>query len=240
MKLNLATPVRWFALGAGVAVAAYVCHTVVTFGRYGHPSGRVRRRDAALDRLLPECEVAERHCIFVTAPAGITYAAMTSLDLQSSAIVAAIFKVRELVLGGHPQEESVHLGLVDQAKAWGWGVLAEDPGREIVFGAVTRPWVAEPIFRALPPDEFTQFHEPGFVKIAWTLRVFPLGSTKSLAWTETRVVTTDPISYARFRKYWALVSPGVVLIRLLALRQVKAVAERRPSAGKAPIFLTPR
>jgi hypothetical protein len=32
------------------------------------------------------------------------------------------------------------LGLVDQAKAWGWSELAEDPGREIVFGAVTQPW----------------------------------------------------------------------------------------------------
>ena len=44
--------------------------------------------------------------------------------------------------------------------AIGWGVLAEVPGREIVMGAVTQPWLADVVFRPIPPEEFASFHEP--------------------------------------------------------------------------------
>jgi hypothetical protein len=60
--------------------------------------------------------------------------------LQQFTIFLAIVRTRALVLGSEPEKEkSRPLGLVNQAKAWGWGELAEDPGREIVFGAVTQP-----------------------------------------------------------------------------------------------------
>jgi hypothetical protein len=45
-------------------------------------------------------------------------------------------------------------------------VLADVPEREVVVGAVTKPWEANVTFRALPPDQFAGFAEPGFVKIA--------------------------------------------------------------------------
>ena len=106
-------------------------------------------------------------------------------------------------------------------------MLAEIPGREIVAGAVTRPWEADVVFHAIPADEFAAFDEPGWVKIAWTLRADPCGARKSVARTETRVVTTDPIAREKFRRYWALVSPGILLIRRISLRIVKREAERR-------------
>jgi hypothetical protein len=114
-----------------------------------------------------------------------------------------------------------------QASAWGWGVLAEMPGREIVFGAVTQPWLTNPVFRALAPGEFEAFHEPGYVKIAWTLRADPLNAAHSLVRTETRAASTDPVSRAKFRRYWSFLSPGIILIRRIGLRLVKAKAERR-------------
>jgi hypothetical protein len=40
-------------------------------------------------------------------------------------------------------------------------------------------------------------------------------------------VATDAIARAKFRTYWAWVSPGVVLIRWLSLRLVKEDAESR-------------
>jgi hypothetical protein len=115
---------------------------------------------------------------------------------------------------------------VDQARAWGWGVLAEREGREIVFGAVTQPWRTRPTFRALPPDEFRRFHDPGYVKIAWTLRADPIDATKSMVRTETRAITTDPGARRKFRGYWSLVLPGIVLIRRMGLQLVKKDAER--------------
>ena len=79
-------------------------------------------------------------------------------------------------------------------------MLAEIPGREIVMGAVTQPWMANVVFRALPPDEFASFHEPDYVKIVWTLRADPRGPSESTFRTETRAVATDPGPRARFRR----------------------------------------
>jgi hypothetical protein len=109
----------------------------------------------------------------------------------------------------------------------GWGVLAEIPGREVVVGAVTRPWEANVVFRALRSEEFAAFDEPDYVKIAWTLRADPVTASESVARTETRVTTTSPSAHAKFRRYWAAFSPGIVLIRQIAIRMVQQEAERR-------------
>ena len=45
--------------------------------------------------------------------------------------------------------------------------------------------------------------------------------------TETRAVATDAFARLKFRRYWALVSPGVALIRQTSLGPLKAEAERR-------------
>jgi hypothetical protein len=79
----------------------------------------------------------------------------------------------------------------------------------------------------LSPDEFAGFDEPGYVKIAWTLRADPVGIDRSVFRTETRAIATDAVARKRFRRYWALVSPGIVLIRVALLPAVKAAAERR-------------
>jgi hypothetical protein len=83
------------------------------------------------------------------------------------------------------------------------------------------------VFRPLPPEEFASFSEPGYVKIAWTIRADPLGNDRSIFRTETRVTATDPLARAKFRRYWALASPGIILSRWLMLNPVKTAAERR-------------
>jgi hypothetical protein len=106
-------------------------------------------------------------------------------------------------------------------------VLAEVPGREVVMGAVTKPWEANVVFRPLHPDEFTTFNEPDYVKIAWTVRADAMSTTKSIFRTETRAIATDATARTKFRRYWSLLSPGIIAIRWIMLRPVKAEAERR-------------
>ena len=213
----------------------------MTWCLYGHPKRQVSSEDeeSQLDQFIPEYEVVERHGMRVAAPVGIAFEAACEMNLQQSAMVRAIFRTRAFVLGSEPEREARPLGLVEQARAWGWGVLAENPGREIVFGGVTQPWLANPVFRALPPDDFRRFHEPGYVKIAWTLRADPIDTTKSLVRTETRVVSTDPSSRAKFRRYWSFVMPGIVLIRRMGLRLVKTEAERRACVAIARENVSP-
>jgi hypothetical protein len=161
------------------------------------------------------------------APPDITLSAAADTDLEQSPVVRAIFRARELVLGSKNDAVARPRGLLAQLTSLGWGILAETPGREIVAGAVTQPWLANVVFRALPPDEFRAFQEPGYVKIVWTLRADPAGASESIFRTETRVTTTDRAARARFRWYWARFSPGVVLIRRVMLRRLKKEAESR-------------
>ena len=140
---------------------------------------------------MPTYEVVERHHIRIGAPADITFAAACDVDFQQSALIRAIFKGRELMLGAAPDVSERPRGLLALTTSLGWGVLAEVPDREVVVGAVTQPWKANVVFRALPPDAFAAFNEPDYVKIVWTLRADPIGAGQSIARTETRVMTTD-------------------------------------------------
>jgi hypothetical protein len=189
--------------------------------------------DPLLDRVMPVYDVREYHEIEVEAPAAETYAAARELDIRRSGLVRAIFRGRELLLHATGERAAVARPLVLECLALGWGLLAEEPGRELVMGAVTRPWEPDVRFWSLPPREFAAFDAPGYAKIAWTLAAQEAGPGKSIAHTETRVLTTDPSARSRFRRYWALVSPGVVVIRRQSLRIVKADAERR-FRGEAP------
>lgn len=219
---------RWFAAGAGFATALYATHAAFTWLRYGYPQRPASEEiDSLLDQFIPAYEVVERHSVHVAAPPETTLAAACEMDLLQSLIIRGIFKAREMMLGGHPDSRRHPRTLLAQANELGWAVLGEVPGREIALGAVTCPWVANPVFRPLPPAEFAAFHEPGFAKIVWTLRADPIGAGESVARTEIRVATTDREARTAFRRYWSLVSPGVALIRRISLRLVKVEAERR-------------
>ena len=220
---------RWLAAGAGLAAGAYATYAGVTWLRYGHPR-RARsphERDDLLDRLMPAYDVVERHHIRVAAPAAITVAAAREMNLLGSPLVRAIVKGRELILGAAPDDRPRPSGLLAHAESLGWRVLAEAPGSEVVVGAVTQPWEPNVTFRGLPSDEFAAFSEPGYVKIAWTLRADPINAAESIFRTETRATATDPASRERFRRYWSVFSPGIIVIRWALLGPLKKEAERR-------------
>ena len=228
----LQSTVRLAAGAAGAAAGMYGAYAAATWVRYGHPAAPGEAdRDPLLDRFMPVYEVVERHAIRIDAPADATFDAARQADLFDAPLVRAIFKGRELLLGAAAGGRSGRRGLLAEVQALGWLVLAENPGREVVVGAVTKPWEANVTFRGVPPERFASFAEPGFVKIAWTLRADPDGSGGSIFRTETRAVATDADARARFRRYWAFLSPGIILIRRASLAVVKADAERqRPAA----------
>jgi hypothetical protein len=221
-------PLRCFAAGAGLATAVYATRAAFTWLQYGHPpSPDMDETDRLLDEFIPAYEVVERHHVRVAAPAAIALAAACDMDLAQSAIIRGIFKGRGVILGAQPDKVRSPRTLLAWARELGWAVLAEIPDREVVLGAITRPWDANPVFRPLPSQEFAGFHEPGYAKIVWTLRADPINATESVARTETRVATTDQAARKAFRRYWSLVSPGVEMIRWVSLRLVKREAEGR-------------
>jgi hypothetical protein len=229
------TAARYLAGGAALAAVGYAAYAATAWTRYGHarPPRVSEEEDPFLDELMPHYEIVERHHVRVAAPAAVTMGAARDVKLVDSCVVRAIFMGREMMLGSEPAGPPPPQALLAAALALGWGILVDDPDREIVLGAVTRPWEANPVFRALPPREFAAFAEPGYVKIAWTLRADPIGDGESVFSTETRAIATDAQARMKFRRYWAMVSPGVALIRRAMLGPVKAQAERR--VGVPPV-----
>ncbi len=224
--------VRWVGTGLGLAAAVYGSSTAVSWLRYGHPSRPdAAAQDGLLDTFLPGYEVADRHHVRINAPAEVSLAAACEMDVRNSRTIRGIFKARELLLGAEPNRQPTQTGLLAMTKELGWGTLAERFGREIVMGAVTRPWEANVTFRAVDPEHFAAFREPDYVKIVWSLRADPIGLFRSVLRTETRAVATDAVSRAKFRLYWSFLSPGIWLIRRLSLRPLKVEAERRVLVG---------
>jgi hypothetical protein len=226
----------------GAAAAAYSTYAAVTWYRYGRPSApRREEHDALLDRFMPVYDVVERHHTRIVAPAALTLTVARNLRLFQMPLVRAIVRTRELVFGASADTTTRPEGLLAQALSLGWVVLAEVPEREIVVGAVTRPWEANVIFRPIPAERFEAFDEPEYVKIVWTLRADPIDPHRSIFRTETRAVATDRSARSRFRTYWSFLSPGIFLIRWMSLGPLRTEAKWRARirAQRTPEFSPP-
>jgi hypothetical protein len=120
---------------------------------------------------------------------------------------------------------------LDDMERAGFVLLGECPGQEIVFGTVVQPWKAVTNDEPAPQvdaDRFAAFDTPGYVKVAFNIRVEPYSSGRALITSETRTAATDPTSLHHFARHWTLVGPFSALIRRLMLRIAKSDAERRP------------
>lgn len=226
---------RWMGISAGITLAAYGAYTGFIWLRYGsaRPSSR-DEVDAILDQFMPSYDVAIRNDIQVDAPAAITQRAATGLDIQRLTVAGALFTARARLLGGtrdtqnQEEAETERLSaLLPWMESLGWIVLATVPDREVIVGTITRPWEANPTPRVVPAAQFAAFHEPGYVKIATAWGTMPVRADACQFTVRTRVTATDAAARRRFRRYWALFSPGSLLIRVVASRLIKGKAERQ-------------
>jgi hypothetical protein len=187
---------------------------------------------------MPGPDVRELHESLVRAPADRVFDVAEHFDLFAMPFVHAIFRLRDLLVHGPDGEgqDRPH-GLVAGAQALGWGILAHAPGREIVLGAVARPWTAGVGVTALPPGEFLGFSQPDLIKVVWTIEAEPVGDALTRLRTETRMLTTDESARRKFRRYWRRFGLGIVAVRWLSLFAIRCEAERRhrnQAAGQPP------
>ena len=226
-----ARPVKLVASAALVAATAYALNAALTWVRIGKSGGG----DSLLQTVMPEYDVRLHHEVEVRANLEITFEAMHHASFERSPIVQALFRLREMLVGASHVDREMPADLTEALESVGWSTIASESGKELVFGAVTEPWQASPVFRSIGADEFARFNTPGYAKIAFSLRVDPIDANSCIARTETRVHTTDRASRGRFRQYWALVSPGVELIRIVLLQQIKSEAEKRQRQARSPV-----
>jgi hypothetical protein len=165
-----------------------------------------------LDETLPEWHVRETHGIRIDAPAERVLDAVREATPADAPLLRALFALRGLPAAGR---EPIWTQMLARA---GFAQLAEDPGREIVAGAVGRPWnLFEPLRRDV---DFEAFAAPGFAKMALGFH-----AANGLLTTETRVLLTDAEAERRFRRYWLAVGPLSALTRRSWLAAAKRRAE---------------
>lgn len=124
--------------------------------------------------------------------------AAANFDMQSLALVHAIFWLREKLMRAAPSTPRKPQGLLAETQSMGWGLLVEQPGHLIVCGASCQPWLANSGFTPIPVDCFALYAEPNRVKIAWTLEADSLGPATTHFAHETRAVATDAQARVHF------------------------------------------
>lgn len=206
-------------------------------------AGRAASSQLLIDECLPTYDVGVVHAdVFRVAPTQC-YLVASELDLFQTPLIRTLIGIRALpqrvarTLRGRgtvtTQRASRHTFRVKDMVDLGWISLGETPGVELVLGQVGRPWkgVAASTHVPTTPEQFRSFDEPGFAKIATSLRVDPYGNDSSILTMETRVAITDDTSRRRFRRYWLVIGPFSSLIRRMALRQL-ATEFRRATPGR--------
>ena len=92
----------------------------------------------------------------------------------------------------------------------GFQMLASEPLREFTVGAVARLRRLKLMFLHVDgADEFMAFSEPGWVKLAWSVRVADRPGGCSRLSFELRMGATDQRAWRSARWYFAAIGPGV-------------------------------
>lgn len=168
-----------------------------------------------IDQFMPEWDAVKSHEIIVEATPSDTLAAVRKMDLGGDWLVAALLRIRGF-----------------RRPPRGWGGLAEagfiqlgETDCELLVGIVGRFWTPSGGLRPLSPAEFAAFGEPNHAKATWNFAVATLDNGFTKLSTETRILCTDDHARRRFRAYWRTVGPFSGLIRMRALKRIKAAVE---------------
>lgn len=196
------------------------------------PSWEVTDRSVTIDDFAAHPDFSAVEHLVVDAPADVTYPAARHLDLLTirSRVAELAMRVR-----GMPERFQRH-GLprqrtrltIDDLVAGGyWALLGEEPGSEVVFGAIGRFWT--PVVRPepVPPEGFGEYEKPRPGKVVASLSVRPYGRGRSLVSYDLRTTLNDPVTRRVFGVYWHTVTP---FIRLIMRATLGAVA-RDATAG---------
>lgn len=105
-----------------------------------------------------------------------------------------------------------------------WAPLGEQPGKEIVVGAVRKLGLAPGSWHGLEPRDFPDFAEAGYGKFLISLSIRPYGRRRSLITHEIRVVLDDPPSWSRFHHVWPLLVPLLGRLQVRSLNAIEKAA----------------
>jgi hypothetical protein len=179
-----------------------------------------------IEVVMPKHDVVERHAIFVDRDAATTWRALWEVDLFQSPVVRVLLRLRAFAATtpgpGVPGRRSLTLA---DLPTYGFVLLADSPGREVVYGLIGPVWSFRFRPHAFDRGDFARLPERNGVRVAFSFSVLNSHGGTKLS-TETRVLAADDESRRRFSRYWLLVAPFSALMRRAMLRQIRSVARK--------------
>ncbi len=172
----------------------------------------------ALERLVPMPRLIERNSVDLAADPARVWEIARHLDLSRSAVVKALFALRVApgrILGEAPDPAELRVDdLRSSPERPGFQILGDDPPHELTVGAIGKVWHFDiPFVHVADAGAFATFSEPDHVKVAWALRIEPLGLYDSRLTVELRVDATDDGAWQKFRRYFQVIGPASRFIR---------------------------
>jgi hypothetical protein len=169
-----------------------------------------------LDSLIAEPDLVELDSVELAVPPGTAWTLLRHADLGRSPLTRALFRLRTIpsrLTGRQLEATELRIDNLGKDGRPGFRILSEDPGREVVVGAIGKVWHLDiPFADVQTPEAFRYFEAPGFAKVAWAIRVTPRGDGSHVEF-ELRVRTTDAEAKRAFRRYFAVIGPASHFIR---------------------------
>lgn len=181
----------------------------------------------ALDRFAPKYQFSECHSIRINAPRTVVYKAISEVTAEEISLYKTLAWMRRAGQSGRESILNPAPGapIMQVALRSGFVSLADEPGREVVFGAPVLAPRGFRLTRKVQPDDFIQTAQPGFGFAVMNFYLADAGAGGTLLTTETRIFASDSGSARRFARCWSVVYPGSALIRYSWLRAIKHRAE---------------
>src|SRR5271165_2803588 len=188
---------------------------------------RIMVQQTRLDEFAPVYQFNEFHSLEINASKERAYDAIRQVTAGEIKLLRTLTWIRRFgrasppgVLNA-PSNEPV----LDVATRSGFLLLAEEPGREIVVGALVRAPMGWRPDKKPTADDFKSLTAPGFALASMNFLIDELGPDRCVVTTETRVFATDASSRRKFGEYWHVIYPGSALIRRMWLQAIKKRAE---------------
>jgi hypothetical protein len=132
-------------------------------------------------------------------------------------LIHALFELRALPqrLSGKHEPTTLRVDdLRSSRERPGFQLLLEQAPHGFAVGAIGKVWHGEiPFVHVADAAEYARFSEPDFVKVAWAIRLIPLGEHDTRLEIEVRVDATDDEAWVKFERYFRLIGPGSHFIR---------------------------
>ncbi|GLZ27908.1 hypothetical protein Lesp02_00980 [Lentzea sp. NBRC 105346] len=185
-----------------------------------------------VDRFGPRCEFGRTDHLVVDADPLSAYKAVHDLDLTELHGIAATtaLRLRELPEWWRARKQGgyrhrTRMTINDLATGSDWVILGEQPGHEIVFGAIGKFW--KPVIEWVPVEarDFMDFSKPGYAKVVCSISALPYGQRRTVLTAEIRVMFTDPGAWLNLRRLWRISTPFLGVIGRAILRTAKHSAE---------------